>query len=199
MCFPEEYITISSRFELRKQNVGIKIFFKITIKPCLGFLCLCALSIMTSNSPPGEQNKLSVYHINTASYSRAAFNIPACPCAAWRRRSPRCREEQGSNHTLPERRSLLGRAHSRNTTREEGTQSVPDDHSVTRFSILAGRCPGNQRIRRQRKKSPPLFTFCWDFPTQKLRLGHKVQLLLTGTQFVVLLNSFVGFFGLHIL
>lgn len=55
---------------------------------------------MASNSPPKEQNKLSVYHINTASYSGPDFNIPAYPCTAWRW-SSQCLEEQGSNHVLP--------------------------------------------------------------------------------------------------
>jgi len=146
---------------------------------------------MTSNSPPEEQNKLSVYHVNTAASSGADFNNPASPCTAWRSWYPRCLEEQSCAHTLPARPAReavsAGGAHSWNKTRQEGTRSVPDSQSLTWFSIPAGWCLGDQHIRRERKKSSPLFLFSLGFIETKIApgaqdttvaVGHRICLLL---------------------
>lgn len=155
---------------------------------------------MTSNSPPEEQNKLSVYHINTASYSGADFNNPACPCAAWRRWSPRCLEEQGSNHMLlacPVRKAVsAGKSLQLKQDEERGYPKCPWWSQSDLVQHPGWLMAGKSAHQEGKEEVVSSLHILLGFPETKIASGPQDTTVADGHRIcLVLLNSFVLFLG----
>ena len=121
------------------------------MEPCLEFLCLYSLLIMTCNSTPEEQNKLSVHHINAA------------PCAGADKYSCQALHPYACRAGLPPPAARMHGYKELGAERREGVMlPLRSEQDLVWYPGL-----GNHCIRRARS-----LLFCCDFLGQKVHPSY---------------------------